>query len=201
MGERCCIRECIHSQEDILEGLSVIIAKTTPEPTRIPVCKRHIGFGYQVKADLERGQICEIAIPELLITRSKIVELQRQAEAVIRRATADWEWVEEFDEWMSTDGHRVRITKLPSEEIVDAIIAITRANFEKLPNKLKWTKKLFPQNVHKYPEDALTPPKKTVLAKLEEMQEALRLKGLNLTKGQPNAIGNPEDPSRIEGQD
>ena len=90
-------------------------------------------------------------------------------------AIPGWAWIERPGWWMNIEGGPVHISKLSTEELLDAVLAIRKANFKRITARVEWTRDVMPWgNVrYDYPEEGLQVGFKIAGFKLEEMRETL----------------------------
>jgi hypothetical protein len=81
---------------------------------------------------------------------------------------------------MTVEGGPVHISKLSSEELLDAVLAIRKANFARITARISWIRDIEPRGRvrHVYPEEALAVGFKMAGFKLEEMREVLESRAL-----------------------
>jgi hypothetical protein len=153
----------------------------------IPICdhRSHLPEAFRFKRKLEDGKAPE-EIDKLNPTR---LRYRKQGSSVIKtkheppkpkNATAGWKWVDEFDRWRNVDGKVVPFKALNDDELLDAVHAIRRANWNRMSSTIAWLKDLYENDPPKfgYPEEELQVGRDEALAKLEELREELVERGM-----------------------
>jgi len=101
-------------------------------------------------------------------------------EEIILEAPEEWEWLDNHKWWMSVEGEPLHMSKLESDELICAVLAVRQTNFSKITKRIEWTRNLRPEGKHRYryPEDKLNTGYRVAGQKLEEFEEVLKKRGL-----------------------
>ena len=145
-------------------------------------CVKHIAQGLSTKQSLLKG-ISPKDIPGISPKRVELIGQIRKKKKIKRDktvATKAWDWVDEFDYWRSAAGKRTRISKLETDELIDAIVTIAAKYVDRYTSKTAWVRELYSnrEQLYVYPIDKFTVSKSDALAKLDEMYEEARFRGL-----------------------
>jgi hypothetical protein len=94
---------------------------------------------------------------------------------ILLEATEDWEWIENHKWWMSVEGEPLHMSKLETEELIGAVLAIREKNFSRITKRIEWIRslKLEGKNRYVYPDDKLDVGYRVAGLKLEEFREVL----------------------------
>lgn len=95
-------------------------------------------------------------------------------------ASKTWSWIDKFDFWRNALGKQVRIQKLDTDELIDAIVAISSRYVGRYTEKTAWIKDLYlgRKQIYVYPVDKFTVEKSDAFAKLDELYEEAHSRGL-----------------------
>ena len=106
--------------------------------------------------------------------------LPQPPEEIVTEASENWEWVDNHKWWMSAEGEPLHMSKMESDELIGAALAIRNKNFSKITKRIEWTRNLKPEskNRYVYPEEKLDVGYRIAGNKLEEFEEVLRNRGI-----------------------
>lgn len=167
----------------------------------VPVCQKHVTQAYVAKRELENGKeprevlvpvtrkgekeyvglsLCELfyRAPGELVKRRSQEEQEKLDNA---RVTKKWKWIGDFDMWMNAAGKVVPLKELEDKELEDAAILIRRVNIQRRTKKVQWVtelEKIVPPVMYAYPESELEVGVDAAYAKLDELYEECRSRGV-----------------------
>ena len=106
-------------------------------------------------------------------------QAQRQNTEKVYPVSKNWEWEHRMGWWKRADGRRVRIERLPLNELICTVQAIQEQNFVRITKKLAWIRMLVRQKInYTYPEEALEVGYAEAGLKLEEFKDEAEARGL-----------------------
>ena len=97
----------------------------------------------------------------------------------VKAASTAWDWEARPGRWMRLDGTCVKLSALPTAELISSCIAIQKANFVRITSKISWIKGLVSPRVPiSYPIDKLNVGTHEATWKLEEFKQEAEERGL-----------------------
>jgi len=156
------------------------------EYVKIPGCLEHAAFVHSVKASIESNgtadRIEKIRIKEgkkILSVDSREIyvytpEEKLQCKSPEKKVSESWQWVDDFDLWMNSEGKVVELSQLSDKELEDSTILIRRLNIKRRTKRIKWVAELeeiASPPVYLYPEEEFYVEQEDAYAKLDEFYE------------------------------
>ena len=168
---QCCVSGCSKNP--------CVGVKTTTH--MLYYCENHVLEGLRARQSIVKGTN-PAAIPWITPKRLELLGRGSRNNKKKKRVVASktWSWIDKFDFWRNAAGKQVRIQKLDTDELVDAIVAISSRYIGRYTAKTAWIKDLYlgRKQIYVYPADKFTVEKSDALAKLDELYEEARFRGL-----------------------
>ena len=173
---KCCVTNC--ENDESLVQLDV----KHPSIKRICFCFEHIIEGHELKKQLEAGK--DTNVLGINVDNTQGTTVPTRTPKLIEKTIAPietWEWISDFNRWMSLDGQVLKITQLDDKELEDATIAIQETNIKRITKRIQWIaqlKEITLKPQYLYPQEKMNVGLEEAYAKLEEFYEVMVERGL-----------------------
>ena len=97
----------------------------------------------------------------------------------VHKVSTKWQWVDDIGQWCNIKGETVSLKKLDDHELKLTLMAISNANFKKIPADMSWIRDIvIPTNeIILFPENALVVKASRAKEKLDDFRVEARRRG------------------------